>query len=193
MPGGIPGSGGKSGYRPLSKDDLRERIKEIEARIKQMDRREKTLGDLKKWMAHRKLEAVDLLWMFRQMKPKRAAKAVKSKLPLQPVKERASPGYIMREGRLVAPKGDPEFRRRIVETRKAKGWNAEAVGKKVGVSKASVTSWEAGRFVPKEEMRVKLLKVLELPAGLGAAATRAMEAALMTRSRKGNSVTTAPE
>src|SRR5882672_2903575 len=102
-------------YEPLTQADLRQRMKEIESRIKQMDRREKALGDLKRWLAARKLEPLDILWMYRQMKPKRAPKAAKSKLPLQPVKGRraTTPGYVLHDGKLVAPKGDPEFRRAI--------------------------------------------------------------------------------
>jgi DNA-binding XRE family transcriptional regulator len=196
MPRGIPNDPNaprKGGYYLVTKDDLRSRIKEIEERIKRMDRREKALGDLKKWMANRKLEVSDMVWMLKTMKPKRAAQAVKSKLPLQPVKERASPGYIMSGGKLIAPKGDPEFRRRIMEARKAKGWNSEAVGKKLGVSHATVSSWEAGRYVPKEEVRVKLLMVLELPAGLGAAATKAMIETMKTAARRGGNAAASPD
>jgi len=191
MPTGIPGSGkghGKGGYNILTKDDLRSRIKEIEARIKQMDRREKALGDLKKWLANRKLETTDLLWMIRQMKPKRADQPVRSKKPLQPV-QKTGAGYLMVNGKLVPSKGDPEFRRRILEARRTKGWNAFEVGKKLGVSHATITSWEAGRYVPKEEMRVKVLKLYDLPPSLGAAATKAMEASLVTRQRSNNGAT----
>lgn len=168
----------KGGYHVVTKDDLRSRIKEIEQRIKQMERREKALGDLKKWLTSRKLEPTDLMWMVRQMKPKRADAPVKSRKPLQPERQKASPGYFMVDGKLVAPKGDPEFRRRIVEARRAKGWSALDVGKKIGVSHATISSWEAGRYVPKEAVRVKILKALDLPASLGATATAAMEAAM---------------
>jgi DNA-binding XRE family transcriptional regulator len=188
MPKGIPNDPnvGRGGYKqPLSKDVLRERIREIEARIKQIDRRDKALGDLKKWLANRKLEPSDLMWMVREMRPKRADKPVTSKRPLQPAKN-TSPGYFMQGGKLTAPKGDPEFRRRIQEARRAKGWTSIDVGKKIGVSHASITSWEAGRYVPREEQRAKIVKVLELPAGLGAAATKAMEASQGGVHPKGN-------
>jgi DNA-binding XRE family transcriptional regulator len=171
------------GYKVLTKDDLRSRIKEIEVRIKQMDRREKALGDLKKWLANRKLEPADLAWMVRMMKPKRANKPVMSKKPLQPQsslqpKAKRSNGLMLQHGKLVAPKGDPEFRRRIMEARVATGWTSTDVGKKLGVSHATISSWEAGRYVPKEELRVKILKLFELPASLGVEATKAMQASM---------------
>jgi len=74
----------------------------------------------------------------------------------------------------VARKGDPEFRAAIKKARLDKKMDAEAVGKKVGVSGASVINWEAGRYIPKEDARQKILKVLELPEHLGAEATKAM-------------------
>jgi ribosome-binding protein aMBF1 (putative translation factor) len=152
----------------------KERMKALKEHIEQLRRREKYVVDLKKWLANRKLELADLMWMTKQLKPKRADKPVKSKKPLQPEKTRTV-GYMMVNGKLVAPKGDPEFRRRILEARKAKGWNSHEVAKRIGVSHASVTSWEAGRYIPKEEVRLKVLKLFDLPAGLGAAATKAME------------------
>jgi ribosome-binding protein aMBF1 (putative translation factor) len=175
MPRGIPNdpSVKRGGWHVTTKDDLKQRMREIEQRIKQMERREKSLGDLKKWLANRKLEVSDLMWMVREMKPKRADAPVKSKNPLKPPSKQL--GYFMSNGKLIAPKGDPEFRRRIKEARIAKGWNFEDVAKKIGGSHQTIASWEAGRFIPKEVMRAKIVKVLDLPAGLGAEATAAME------------------
>ena len=49
------------------------------------------------------------------------------------------------------------------------------------MSHATITSWEAGRYVPREEMRQKLVEVLGLPVRLGADATKEMEAAMAGR------------
>ena len=151
-------------YAPLTKFDLRERIKEIEARIKQMDRREKALDDLKKWLASRKLQPADLGWMLRQMKPKRAAKAVKSKKPLQPPANRTKP---------LGRHGDAAFCTAIFEARKQKGWTTEETGKKINVSSATISGWERGRYAPKEPMRQKIVKLFGLDADLGKAASAA--------------------
>lgn len=187
MPRGIPNDpngGSKGGYHAVTKDDLKARIKEIEQRIKQMDRREKAIGDLKNWLANRKLDYTDLQWMLRKMKPVRSDAPVKSRKPLQPQKGKP-PGYFMFEGKLVAPKGDPEFRRRILDARKEKNWNTIDVGKKLGVSGSTVSSWEVGRYVPREQMRAKIVKLFDLPEKLGAAASAAMEASFGGHSRNG--------
>src|SRR5262249_863782 len=91
-------------------------------------------------------------------------------------------GQYIEDGVLKDAKGDPEFRRRIKEARLANGWSAAELGKKMNASGASISSWEAGRFIPPEEKREKLVKLLGLPASLGAAASKQMEA---TRSGKG--------
>ena len=181
MPKGIPNdplaAAPKGGYHVVTKDDLRARMKEIEERIKQMDRREKALGDLKKWLANRKLDINDLVWMHRQMKPKRADAPVKSKKPLHAVAEAQHP-----RGKGKMPtKGDPAFMRAIRAARIEKGLKYEDVGPKVGVSGASVANWEQGRYVPKEEARVKLVKLFGLPADLGAEATQRMMSRQGTR------------
>lgn len=152
-------------YTPLTKADLKERIKEIEARIKQMDRREKTLEDFKRWMASRKLAVPDVAWMLKQMKPKRAATAAKSKLPLKAANDK---DFIAIGGQKVPRKGDPNFRRAIREARMDHKWTPGDVGKKIGVSSASIENWEQGRVVPKEDGRLKVLKALGLPMTLGA-------------------------
>lgn len=158
------------GYNPLSKADLRERIKDIEERIKQMDRREKALTDLKKWMANRKLTPLDVAWMIREMKPKRAAKAVTSKKPLQP-KASMLAGQIRRGGKNVERRGDPEFRQAIRDARLAKGFSFSELGRKLGISLATVNNWEAGRNIPHDEQRKKILKFFDLPIELGAEAS----------------------
>ena len=176
MPRGTPNdpNAKKGGYHVVTKDDLRARMKEIEERIKQMDRREKALGDLKKWLANRKLMALDLLWMYRQMTPKRADAPVKSKKPLHAVAAAQHPRAI---GKGKMPiKGDAAFMKAIREARLEKELKYEDVGAKAGVSGASVANWEQGRYVPKEEARVKVLKFLGLPADLGAEATQRMGA-----------------
>lgn len=171
----MPNSSGRGGYyNPLTKDDLRARIKEIEQRIKQIDRREKALGDLKKWLAHRHLDAGDLGWMIRKMKPKRADKPVKSRKPLHPaVTAVRSVGH----GKMPI-KGDAVFMSSIRAARLEKELRHEDVGAKVGVSAASVANWEQGRYVPKEEARAKLVKFLGLPADLGAEASARMMQAM---------------
>lgn len=176
MPKGIPNDplARKGGYF-RSKDELLARIKEIEARIRQMDRREKALGDLKKWLAGRKLAVSDLAWMVSQMKPKRAAQPAKSKKPLQPPGK--SNGMLIRDGRPGAAKGDPEFRRALREARSERGLTTEALGEKIGVSGSTISSWEVGRYVPADDKRLKVLKFLGLPTKLGEAASKAMEAA----------------
>jgi DNA-binding transcriptional regulator YiaG len=150
------------------KEDLRERIKEIEARLKRMDRRDKLLGDLKKWLATRKLDHKDMWWMYRQMMPKRASAPVKSKNPLQPASKASG------KTNKMPIKGDPEFMRAIREAREEKQLRHEDVATKVGVSGASIANWEQGRYVPKEEARQKLVKFLGLPGDLGAERTRTM-------------------
>src|SRR5215475_14313073 len=106
MPRGIPGTFDEA------RQNLRERIKEMEKRLKRYDQREKMFADLKKWMAHRKLNATDLWWMLRQMKPTHPrGKPVKSKKPLQP-QVKGNGMLKSKTGKLVALKGDPELRRR---------------------------------------------------------------------------------
>jgi DNA-binding transcriptional regulator YiaG len=161
-------------YAPLDKETLRHRIKEIEARIKQMDRREKALSDLKKWLANRKLDVSDLGWMAKQMRPRRAAKAVKSKKPLQ-AERQVGTGLFTHNGKLVPLRGDPAFRAAIRKARKDRNLNTDALGKKIGVSGASINNWEQGRNVPNDGPRLKVLKVLDLPLHLGAEASKAME------------------
>jgi DNA-binding transcriptional regulator YiaG len=165
----------KGGYHVLTKVDLRDRIKEIEERIKQMDRREKALGDLKKWLANRKLSPTDLLWMLRQMRPKRADAPVKSKRPLKPTSGRFADRSVIHGGKEIERKGDPAFREAIRKARIDAGLVYEDLAKKCGVSGATIHNWEQGRYVPKNAARIKILKVLELPPDLGEAASLEME------------------
>lgn len=160
----------------LTKQDLRDRIKEIEDRIKQMDRRDRALSELKAFLAKRHLGPLDLLWMYRQMQPKRADKPVKSKRPLQPLsnQQKHKMGVITKDGRPVERKGDPEFRARLTQARTEKGLSASELAKKVGSSEASISNWETGRYVPSESNRLKLVKFLGLPETLGQAASLAI-------------------
>ena len=157
-----------------ARQSLRERIKEMQQRLKHYDQREKMCAELKKWMAHRKLDANDLWWMWRQIKPTRPqGQPVKSKKPLQPPK--AANGGFVEKGKLMNSKGDPEFRRRLREARQSKKLTCEALGGKIGLSGSGISSYENGRYVPSEAIRLKLVKVLGLPEGLGKAASLEME------------------
>jgi DNA-binding XRE family transcriptional regulator len=191
MPKGIPNdpnARNKGGYHlSHDKEALKARLKDMEERHKErvqamrehmqrIERRQKMVGDLKKWADKRKLEIIDLLWMAHQLRPKRADKPVKSKKPLKPGSR-----LLMANGKLVAPKGDPEFRTRIKAARLEKGWSSMVVSKKLGVSHSAITAWESGRYVPKEETRQKLVELLGLPVRLGADATKEMEAAMAGR------------
>lgn len=251
------------GYTPLTKQDLLQRLKEQEEahkqrrldilqRVKSLDARRKFTKELKSWMERRKLTATDLLAMYRELQPKRAARPVKSKNSLQPVKKLAGEQLVdaMREAGMVEidvngardlverlgfkrssyrhlvrsaidaellrrgdksgngfkyvvtggpptahgnlgkvqhksvtikGHGDPALCKAIREVRLAKGWSHDELGKRVGASGASVHNWEQGRYTPKEEARQKIVKVLGLPADLGAAAT----AAAVTRANQG--------
>jgi len=189
------------GYNaPVTKDDLKAKIKEIrerekerilavEEKIKALERRSKFITELKAWMTRRKLSPIDLLAMYRDMAPRRAASPVKSKKPLQPKtgrwadKPKAHSGGLptdmfMLNGQLVPKRGDPKFRKAIHEARIAKEMKTDAVGAKIGVSGASVANWEQGRNVPKEEQRLKIVKLLGLDEDLGREAS-AHSAALM--------------
>src|SRR5215471_2086442 len=110
-------------YAPLTADDLRERVKEIEIRIKQMEQRDRSLADLRAWLMERELGVLDLLWMYRQLKkPVRAAAPVKSRKPIKPQpRANGSNGHdpvitrmtMTHKGRTVQRKGDPKFRAAI--------------------------------------------------------------------------------
>ena len=173
MPKGVPNSGGY--HARFTKDDLRERMREIAERIKQMERRERAVGELKKWLAARKLDIMDLAMMLREMKPKRADAPVTSKKPLKPAAG-LHPAVAAARGKKMPIKGDPRFMRAIHEARIAKALRYEDVGAKCGVSGPSVANWESGRYVPREEARQKLVKFFDLPADLGAEATQRMMA-----------------
>lgn len=160
----------------------KERLKALEVRIVGLEQRKKSVADLKAWMARRKLIPADVFWMLVQLRPKRADQPVKSKKALHPEVQAARgptarrSGLGSRGGKDLIVKGDPAFMAAIKKARIAKGWDGEQMGKKVGVSGASISNWEAGRYTPKEEARVKILKVLDLPSGLGAEAVKAAEA-----------------
>lgn len=171
-------------YAPLGKDDIQRKIEELQNRLAAMGAREKAVDDLKEWMAERHLGPTDLLWMYRQMAPTRATRAVKSKLPLRPgnglhpsVAQIRGERVVKEHGREVPKRGDPEFRRAIKEARVARGLSSKTLGKEIGVSDASVSHYEQGRYMPKEDVRVKLLAALKLPPDLGKAAVAASAAA----------------
>jgi len=174
-------------YQPLSQKDLQAKIKELQDRITQMDRREQTLADLKRWMERHKLTPTDILWMYRQMAPQRAAKAVKSKKPLQPANGKMHPDVAKMRGEPpFEVKGDPEFQRAIREKREELGLSLEEMSRQVpGISGASISGWERGRYIPTEPLRVKYLTHLKLPLTLGAGATAAMEARRYNHPRDG--------
>ena len=167
-----------------------ERVAEVEEKIKALARRSKFLTELKGWMGKRKLTPLDLLAMYREMQPRRAAAPVKSKRPLQPASGRwadkhKSTDMFMHNGRLVPKRGDPEFRKAIHEARIAKGLKVDDVGKKIGISGASVGNWEQGRNVPKEEQRAKIVKLLGLDEDLGKEASLASAASMGGSKRQG--------
>jgi DNA-binding protein H-NS len=94
-------------YHVLTEDDLRQKMKDLQERIDHMARRKKAFAELKAWLAKRGLNHIDVLAMYRMMKPKRADKPVKSRLPLQPVSQRSlknvkrtadGKGFYVREG-----------------------------------------------------------------------------------------------
>jgi DNA-binding XRE family transcriptional regulator len=129
--------------------------------------------------------------MYRQMKPARADAPVKSKKPLQPthpavVAARKNPfngatppkstNQITHDGKVIERRGDPELRARAKAARLEKGLGIEELGEKIGVSAASVSNWENGRYVPHNDARLKWVRALDLPDGLGEAASLKMEA-----------------
>jgi DNA-binding protein H-NS len=79
----------RGGYHVLTKDDIQERIDELLARKARMEQREKYLVELGEWMKKRELINTDLLWMYRQMQPRRSDKPVKSKHALHKVSQRS--------------------------------------------------------------------------------------------------------
>ena len=145
MPTGIPNL--------VTKEDLRQRMRELEERLKQWDRREKALGDLKKWLAARKLGPSDVLWMYRQMQPKRAAAPVKSRKPLKPPKK--ANGHL-------ADGADPKFMAALRQARRDSGLTLRGYAKKVGISSGTLANWEAGRNVPQPEAYVRIKKEIGL-------------------------------
>jgi len=175
-------------YGSITPDDIKKRLKEeeerhkerttaLKARIEGLERRKKCINELKGWMAKRKLISADMFWMLVQMRPQRADKPVKSKKPLHPDVRAARTG-LGAKGSKDPMKGDPAFMAAIKKARIEKGWDGEQMGKKVGVSGASISNWESGRYTPREETRVKILKVLDLPPELGAEAVKAAAARL---------------
>jgi len=145
MPTGIPNL--------VTKEDLRQRMRELEERLKQWDRREKALGDLKKWLAARKLGPSDVLWMYRQMQPKRAAKPVKSRKPLKPAGK--ANGHL-------ADGADPAFMAALRQARRDSGLTRKAFAKKLGVSFGTIDNWVVGRNVPQPETYVRIKKEIGL-------------------------------
>jgi len=155
-----------------------EQEKAWKARLARNAARKKYANEMKMWLAKRRLELHDLLLMYKDLAPKRAAKPVKSKKPLQPPSQQKP------------PKGDPAFRAAIRKARLEKGWTHQEVGNKTGLSYASIANWEAGRYVPKEETRQKLVKLFGLPADLGKEASAAInDRMIATRRAKANGAT----
>jgi len=201
----------KGGYNIITKQDLVQRLKEHDERAKQkheellqrvkaFELRKKYGGELKNWMAKRKLLPIDLLAMYREMKPKRADAPAKSKKALKPTSGRwadksrhsssdQATDMFMKDGKLRPKRGDPAFRRAIHEKRTELGVTCAEIGKKVGVSDATISNWESGRNVPKEDQRVKVLTVLGLPEELGKEATAAMVASFRGQPPNGHATT----
>ena len=88
----------------------------------------------------------------------------------------AAPGKTVNRSLKIKGNGDPAFCKAIREARLAKGWSLVELGDKIGVGGTSIPNWESGRYTPKEETRQKIVKVLNLPSDLGAAATAAAKA-----------------
>jgi DNA-binding transcriptional regulator YiaG len=153
---------------PPTKEDIKAKIKELEQRYEALEHRDQYLVELQAWMTKRKLVHMDLLWMYRQMAPKRAQRAVKSKKPLHPEVRAARIGYEI--------KGDPDFMQAIRRTRLKLKMTTLQVAEKVGVSDATISNWEGGRNTPVEEKRQKILEVLKLTPDLGAEATARQQA-----------------
>jgi transcriptional regulator with XRE-family HTH domain len=76
---------------------------------------------------------------------------------------------------VVERKGDPELRARARAARLEKELGTEKLGEIVGVSAASISNWETGRYVPHNDARLKWVRALDLPDGLGEAASLKME------------------
>ena len=253
------------------RESAKQRETELLQQVRSLEARKKYLGELKAWLARRKLTHLDLWAMSRELKPKRADSPVTSKKPLQPGSERMSAGeqfvaamrkqgmveissvdarrlvggmgyaptsyshvlqiaqragllrrgdrikdtangymYVLTGGPKtdgkkpkggagqpnphalkagVKRRGDPEFMRAIREARMDHKITCEDLGKKIGISGASIINWETGRYIPKEEARQKVLKALNLPAHLGAEATEKMYSE-MGHGKKANGATT---
>lgn len=132
---------------PLTKEDLRDRIKEIEARIAQLDRREKAVSELKQWLAKRGLDHGDMLWLYRKISPQRADKPVKSKKSLQPKKQA-----------LAA----------LLKAKRAeRGLSVVEMAKKSGIPTHTIYNWEAANGFPGEDYQKKIAKFFDLPPDLG--------------------------
>lgn len=144
-------------YKPLTEKDLQERIKELQERIDHMGRRKKTLEEFKTWMHRHKLEVSDVRWMLNEIKPRKSRTAYVSKKNLQP----PAPA----KGTKPA-KGDPAFRAAIRQARLDAGLSTKELGKKIGKDGSSIGHWESGRYLPSDESRKALLKILNLPMTL---------------------------
>jgi DNA-binding XRE family transcriptional regulator len=139
------------------KESLRAQITRLEEHVQLLERREKSLSDLRQWLEAHQLSVSDLYWMYKQM---------------------IKPNGIHDQGKpKVRNRGDADFRQLITEARHKRGWRPEQLAKKVGVSGSSVRFWESGMSVPTERNRRKIVHILGLPAKTGMNATAAMEAA----------------
>jgi len=153
-------------YAPLTVDALNERIAQLQARVVRMQARDKYVDEIKAWMRERDLDPQDLLWLYRQMKPKVADAPVKSRKALHPEVRR-----IRTNGAAAAVRGDPKFQAALRKARTDLDLSFKAAGAKWGVSDASLRAWEVGRYIPTEDLRKKVLKAAGLPMHLGAEAT----------------------
>ena len=114
MPRGIPGNG-----KVTAREDLVARMEEIQARLAQYDNRAKHMKELREWIDKRGLDHMDVLAIYRMMKPKVSKEAVVSRNPLgmpangQPLsalkhlkKTLDGKKYYVREGGIY--RGDPK-------------------------------------------------------------------------------------
>ena len=59
-------------------------------------------------------------------------------------------------------KDNMEFRNRLIELRKQKGWSQEELGYRLGVTRQTVSKWETGESIPEVTKLIKLGKLYNL-------------------------------
>jgi len=66
----------------ITRDDLQDRLQEIQAKLAAFDKRTEAMKRLKAYIEKEGLDHTDLLQIYRMMKPKRGSEPVASKKPL---------------------------------------------------------------------------------------------------------------